>query len=153
MSKSTSKSMTPPKTFPERCLHMVMFESLAVLTSAPIVAWAMGVPMAHAGVLALMFSSVAMAWNMVFNMLFEKIEQRYQLIRTVVVRIAHATAFEFGLVVMLVPLAAWWLGVSMLDAFILDVGLILYFLPYTFLFNLIYDKVRARLMARRVSAA
>ncbi|MDP5007727.1 MAG: multidrug/biocide efflux PACE transporter [Glaciimonas sp.] len=146
-----SNKMTPPKSFPERCLHMFMFEALAVLSSAPIVAWAMGVPMAHAGVLALMFSTVAMGWNMVFNMFFEKVEQRYKLVRTIMVRIAHATAFEFGLVIMLVPLAAWWLNISMLDAFILDVGLILYFLPYTFVFNLVYDKVRARIMARRLA--
>ena len=41
--------------------------------------------------------------------------------RGVARRIAHALGFEAGLVVMLVPLFAWWLGVSLWQAFVLGV--------------------------------
>ena len=56
-------------------------------------------------------------------------------------RVAHALGFEAGLVVMLVPLFAWWLGVSLWQAFVLDLGLIVFFLVYTYVFNLGFDRV------------
>jgi len=54
--------------------------------------------------------------------------------------------------VMLVPLGAWWLNVSLWEAFVIDIGIMLFFLPYTFFFNLAYDHLRARWMARRALA-
>ena len=60
-----------------------------------------------------------------------------------------------GIVVL--QLAAWWLSLSYLDAFLLEMGLIAFFLPYTYVYNLVYDKVRERLVRRsqagRVSEA
>ena len=64
----------------------------------------------------------------------------------------HALLFEGGLVVLLVPLVAWWLEVSYWQAFLLDIGFFLFFLPYTFVFNWLYDGLRASLL-RRLSRA
>ncbi|WP_312379224.1 chlorhexidine efflux transporter, partial [Pseudomonas oryzihabitans] len=47
--------------------------------------------------------------------------------------------FEGGLILVLVPLAAWWLSISLWQALLLDLGLILFFLPYTLAFNWLYD--------------
>ena len=44
---------------------------------------------------------------------------------------------------MVVPVAAWWLNVSLVEALLLDLGIVLFFLPYTFCFNLAYDALRA----------
>ena len=99
-----------------------------------------------------MFAGVAMVWNMIFNALFERVEHRYKLSRTLAVRVVHACLFEGGLVIMLVPLGAWWLNVSLWEAFVIDIGIMLFFLPYTFFFNLAYDHLRARWMARRALA-
>ncbi|HEL4830510.1 TPA: PACE efflux transporter [Stenotrophomonas maltophilia] len=63
-------------------------------------------------------------------------------------RISHAVGFEGGLVVVVVLLAAWWLSISYWDAFLLELGLIAFFLPYTYVYNLVYDKVRERLLQR-----
>jgi uncharacterized membrane protein len=52
-----------------------------------------------------------------------------------------------------VPLAAWWLGISLWQAFVLDIGIVLFFLPYTFCFNWTYDHLRARVLARRANEA
>ncbi|MNG40149.1 Bacterial Transmembrane Pair family protein [compost metagenome] len=49
---------------------------------------------------------------------------------------------------MLVPLIAWWLDISLLDAFLLDIGLLILFLPYTMAFNWVYDMVRDRVTKR-----
>ncbi|MGP0172490.1 multidrug/biocide efflux PACE transporter [Pseudomonas sp. NCHU5208] len=138
-----------PRSVPERIGHALAFEGIAVLICAPALAWFMGKPLLQLGVLTLMFSFVAMLWNMLFNYLFDRAQSRLGFERGLGARICHALLFEGGLVVMLVPLAAWWLSVSLLKAFLLDIGLILFFLPYTLAFNWIYDVLRARWLARR----
>ena len=141
------------KSFAERGFHALTFELLAVAISAPALSWLMGVSMAHAGLLTLMISLIAMVWNVVFNALFDRIERRMNLVRTFGVRVIHAISFELGLIVTVVPLAAWWLNLSLLDAFVLDIGLLLFFLPYTLLFNIGYDKVREALIKRRLATS
>ncbi|OWY40149.1 hypothetical protein CEK28_05295 [Xenophilus sp. AP218F] len=141
------------KTIWERILHAVLYELCAMLILAPLAALAMGTSLGHMGALALMMSTVAMLWNMVFNALFERVERACAWRRTVAVRSLHALLFEGGLVVMLVPLAAWWLGVSYWRAFLLDLGFFAFFLPYTYVFNWLYDHLRARLSARGKLAA
>ena len=42
---------------------------------------------------------------------------------------------------MLVPLFAWWLDISLWNAFVLDLGLIVFFMIYTYLFNLLFDRI------------
>lgn len=100
-----------------------------------------------------MFSTVAMLWNMLFNYLFDRAQSRLGFERGLWARVCHALLFEGGLVVMLVPLAAWWLSIGLLEALLLDIVLILFFLPYTMAFNWIYDVLRARLLARREAQA
>ena len=36
---------------------------------------------------------------------------------------------------------AWWLGISLVEAFVLDLGFLAFFLVYTFAFNLGFDRV------------
>ncbi|ORC44207.1 Na(+)-translocating NADH-quinone reductase subunit E, partial [Pseudomonas floridensis] len=67
-------------------------------------------------------------------------------------RALHALGFEAGLILAVVPLAAWWLSISLFEAFLLDIGLLLMFLPYTMLFNWAYDTVRERVLRRRSSS-
>ncbi len=42
---------------------------------------------------------------------------------------------------MLVPFFAWWLGIGLVEAFMLESGLILFFLAYTFAFTWAFDRV------------
>ena len=52
------------KTLKERIFHALAFEGLAVLLTAPVLSLVMNKPLAHMGALTLMFSTVAMLWNM-----------------------------------------------------------------------------------------
>lgn len=142
-----------PRSLRERIGHSLAFEGIAVLICSPAMAWVMDKPLLHLGILTLMFSSVAMLWNMLFNFLFDRAQSRLGFERGLWARVSHALLFEGGLVIMLVPLAAWWLSVSLLEALLLDIGLILFFLPYTMAFNWIYDVLRARWVARREAQA
>lgn len=134
------------KTPAERFAHALAFELFALALCAPVGSWLLGISIMHVGALTAAISLIAMTWNMVFNALFERIERRFGLVRNVAVRMAHAVSFELGLIVFAVPLAAWWLNISLLEALLLDLGILLFFLPYTFVFNWLYDRLRARLV-------
>ncbi|KVE98970.1 multidrug/biocide efflux PACE transporter [Burkholderia vietnamiensis] len=140
------------KTLMERFVHALTFELVAIALCAPLGAWLLDMPVSHVGALTVMVSLIAMAWNIAFNALFDRFERRARVTRTLRMRVVHAVAFELGLVAMVVPLAAWWLDVGIVDALLLDLGIVLFFLPYTFGFNLAYDALRARIVARRIAA-
>jgi uncharacterized membrane protein len=141
----------PAKTLKERALHALLFEIIGVILFAPGLAWVLGQSLGKMGAMTVMISTVAMLWNMVFNALFDRVRARVGFAMTLGARAVHAISFEAGLVLAVVPLAAWWLSISLLEAFLLDIGLLLLFLPYTMLFNWAYDKTRERLVQRRLS--
>jgi len=60
--------------------------------------------------------------------------------RTPRVRVLHALLFEVGLAAVTVPLTAWWLGIGLWPAFLLDASLLLFFLPYSVAFNWAYER-------------
>ena len=133
----------------ERVFHAMLYELCATLMLVPLAAWIMGKSLGQMGGLSLMMAGVAMLCNMLFNALFERAERRWKLRRTVRVRCLHALLFEGTLVVLLVPLAAWWLSVSYWQALLLDLGFFVFFLPYTYVFNWGYDMARAAWVRRR----
>ena len=142
--------MHPHKSVRERFFHALAFELLAIAICAPLGAWLLGYSLAHIGLLTLMISLVAMTWNMIFNAIFDRGQRRLGFERTLVARALHAVLFEIGLLLAVAPLAAWWLKIGLWEAFVLDIGIALFFLPYTFLFNLAYDHLRARFVAKKI---
>ena len=136
--------MHPGKSIKERLLHAVIFEVLAIALCAPLGAWLLDYPLAHMGLLTLMISLVAMGWNMLFNAAFDFAQRRIGFDRTLAARAVHSVMFEIGLLMAVVPLAAWWLSIGLWQAFVLDIGIALFFLPYTFFFNWAYDRLRPR---------
>ncbi|MDO9434963.1 PACE efflux transporter [Hydrogenophaga sp.] len=125
-----------------RIVYITFYELIAIVAATAGLALLSGSEVGHAGVAAIAASAVAVVWNFVFNSLFERWEARQaQKGRGFWRRVAHAVAFEAGLVVTLVPLFAWWLEISLWQAFVLDLGLIVFFLIYTFFFNLAFDKI------------
>jgi len=48
-----------------------------------------------------------------------------------------------------VSIVAYVLNVSLLQAFTLEIGFFLFFLPYTMFYNWAYDTLRERVMKRR----
>ena len=143
-----AKSVVAPKSLKERALHALLFELLGVLMFAPGLAWVLGQSIGKMGAMTVMISTVAMVWNMAFNAGFDRLRARFGFAMSLKARALHAISFEVGLVFMVVPMVAWWLSVSLLEAFVLDIGLLLLFLPYTMLFNMAYDHLRERLITR-----
>jgi uncharacterized membrane protein len=130
-----------------RVVHAVLFEIGALLILIPVMSALLTTSAVHFGALALMLSGCAVACNMLYQHVFEWLEMRYAWRRTVPVRIGHALGFELFFTLVALPLTAWWMRMSLLDAFLLDLGLSVFFLVYTFCFNWLYDIARRRLRA------
>ncbi|UGA37345.1 PACE efflux transporter [Chromobacterium haemolyticum] len=107
------------KSWLERAFYAVTYELCAISLLMLLATLLLKQDTAQIGMLALMMTSVAMSWNIVFNSLFERWERRRGWARTPALRVVHALLFEGGLVILLVPLAAWWLQISYWQAFLL----------------------------------
>lgn len=124
-----------------KMVYVLTFELIAIVCTTAMLA-VMGHDTGHATAAAAAASAVAMAWNFIYNHLFEAWETRQvKKGRGIARRIAHALGFEGGLVLTLVPLFAWWLNVSLWEALVLDIGLVIFFVIYGFLFNLAFDRL------------
>jgi uncharacterized membrane protein len=96
----------------------------------------------RAGALAVFASIFAVAWNFTYNALFERWESgRAEKGRGVLRRLAHAVGFELGFLVVLLPIAAWWLDISWARSFVVNLGLNLFFFFYTIGFTWAFDRV------------
>tara|TARA_R110002126_G_scaffold22848_1_gene81018 strand:+ start:1608 stop:2033 length:426 start_codon:yes stop_codon:yes gene_type:complete len=126
----------------KRKLVYVTFYELIAVTVVTLTLLVLGHPVISAGVASIITSIVAVSWNLVWNTAFERWErQQQQRSRTIKRRVAHALGFELGLLATLVPAMAWWLEISLYHALVLDLGLLVFFVCYTFVFTLGFDKV------------
>ena len=132
----------------ERTFHAISYELVGILTSTPVVALLSGKPVGESGILATVVAIIAMAWNYLFNYVFDKLQARYGFARTFWVRLLHGAGFEVGLIALTVPVIALIFAMSLVHAFLLEAGMLIYFFPYTIVFNWAYDKVRLRLIHR-----
>ncbi|MES2499381.1 MAG: PACE efflux transporter [Pseudomonadota bacterium] len=125
-----------------RVIQALLYEIGAILLTSPIIGLAFDAPASSALTLAAIMSTIALAWNYVFNAIFEQWESR-QIIkgRSIWRRLAHGIGFEGGLVMMLVPLMGFWLDISFVDAFIAEIGLLLMFFVYAITFTWAFDKI------------
>ena len=136
--------MTPTKSFTERVFQALGFEGLALLICTPLLVWITGRPALEMGAVTLGISLLALSWNVVFNSLFDRLKTRLQLANGGWTRVLHALLFEGGLIVLAVPLIAALMKISLLEAFILDIGVLLFFLPYTYVYHWGYDVLREK---------
>jgi uncharacterized membrane protein len=125
-----------------RVVYISLYEGLAIVAASIGLSQMSGAGLGHSGVLAVIASVIAVLWNLAFNALFERWESRQAVRgRSVRRRIAHAVGFEGGLVTFLVPVFAWYLGVTLWQALVMDLGLVVFFLVYTFVFNWAFDRM------------
>lgn len=126
----------------KRKLVYVTFYELIAVAVVTLTLLVLGHPVISAGVASIITSIVAVSWNLVWNTAFERWERQQQpRSRTIKRRVAHALGFELGLLATLVPAMAWWLEISLYHALVLDLGLLVFFVCYTFVFTLGFDKL------------
>lgn len=129
-------------TFKERIFHAILFETLAILISI----LALELVTEHAteklSLVVILISVIAVGWNFIFNWIFDRTFTEPREKRSFLLRVFHTLLFEGGLLVLTLPLVAYILQVSLITAFVMDVGLTLLILVYTFIFNWLYDHLR-----------
>jgi uncharacterized membrane protein len=124
-----------------KVVYVTLFELIAVCLTSGILVFS-GHDAGHASAAAVASSLLAIIWNFGFNSMFEAWEARQVTRgRNWKRRAIHAIGFEGGLVLVLVPLFAWWLNITLWEALVLDIGLLLFFMVYTYLFSLAFDHV------------
>ena len=128
---------------PDRIRHALSFEITALLIVIPLGALGFGLELHDIGVVAVVSSTIATLWNYVYNILFDHTMMRLKgyVAKTLRVRIVHTLLFEVGLLLALIPFIAWYLGMTIWQAFLLDLTFALFYLVYTFVFNWAYDTV------------
>ena len=125
-----------------RVLQAVLYEVFAIAFVGPVLSVVFEKPAASTFGLAFVLSSIALAWNYVFNALFERWESRQTVRgRSFARRLAHGLGFEGGLVLILVPVMAFWLNTSAQVAFLANLGLLAFFFVYAIVFTWVFDRV------------
>jgi len=131
------------RTFRDRVRHALLFEAVALAIFIPGSAALFDQPVDHMGVIGVASATIATVWNFVFNMGFDRamLGLRGSIDKTLAIRVVHTLLFEAGLVVMLIPMIAWYLGIGLWAALLMDLAIVTFYLVYGFLFNLAYDRV------------
>ncbi len=128
----------------ERIFHSLLFEVIALFLLAGLAYLiTQQDPLKMTG-LAVTISLIAMAWNYLFNLGFDRVYGSDRLSRTLMMRIGHGIAFEIGMLVFSFPVIMWVLQLDFWTVLVLDFGAVLFFLVYAVIFNWVYDIVRAR---------
>ncbi|HAT4984250.1 TPA: PACE efflux transporter [Serratia marcescens] len=125
-----------------KLVYVTAYEIIGMTISALGLALLSGHAPTSTGPLAVVITTIAVSWNFIYNYLFEWWESRQvSRTRTLKRRILHAVGFQLTLVVYLIPLIAWWMGITLWQALLLDMALIVIIPCYTFLFNWAFDKL------------
>jgi uncharacterized membrane protein len=125
-----------------KIVYVALYEAIAIACTTAGLAGLADHDAGAAGIAAVLASATAVAWNLIYNTLFEAWEARQATRgRSLLRRVVHAIGFEGGLVLAIVPMFAWTLGTSLVDAFMLDIGLVVFFVLYSFAFNWAFDLV------------
>ncbi|MDF1609464.1 PACE efflux transporter [Hoeflea sp. YIM 152468] len=127
----------------DRIRHALSFEIIALMIVIPFGAWAFGLGVRDMGLVALVSATIATGWNYLYNLLFDHALLRLagHARKSITLRVLHAVLFEAGLLLVLLPFIAWYLRMSLIEAFLLDISFAAFYLVYAFVFNWIYDVV------------
>lgn len=127
----------------DRIRHAISFELIGLALVTPLGALAFAMPVSDIGIVGLGSATIATLWNYLYNIGFDHLMQRIggTTQKTFAVRVLHAIAFEAGLLLVLMPFIAWYLGIGLWQALVMDVAFALFYMVYAFAFNWSYDRV------------
>ncbi len=132
------------RTGKDRLRYTCLFELFLIVILAPISALVLQEQIVDVGVLAVLLSLKAMLFNLVYNWFFDHFDARAGRIptdRTFLRRILHAAGFEIGLLITSLPIVVWWLGLSILQALLMDIVVTSFVVLYTLVFTWGYDQL------------
>jgi uncharacterized membrane protein len=125
-----------------KIVYALSFEALGTLLASIALMLMSDADAGSSLALSILTATIALSWSFVFNTFFEAWEARQPVKgRSLHRRAAHALMFEGGLVLICIPVMAWWLQVGYLQALAYEAGLIALFIVYTYVFTWGFDRV------------
>ena len=131
------------RTTADRIRHAISFEVIGILLATPLGALVFNLHAGDSAVIVIGSATIAMAWNYIYNLGFDHAMTRLRgsTLKTVPLRVLHAVLFELGLLAMLMPLIALYLGISLWEALLMDLAFALFYMGYALVFNWGYDRL------------
>lgn len=131
------------RTTRDRIRHAISFEIIGILLIVPLGALGLGMSMESIGVVAVFGASIATLWNYIYNIGFDRIMKRVRgtVHKTLAIRVVHTILFELGLLTVTLPFIAFYLGVTIWQALLIDIAYVIFYLIYAFVFNWTYDQI------------
>ena len=125
----------------DRIRQAISFELIGILIVTPLFAWTFDHPIGDMGLLVVLGATAATAWNYIFNLVFDHVllRARGDVRKTLPLRVVHAVLFEATLLLLLFPLFAWWLDVSLVSAMLMEISFAAFYMVYAFVFTWGYD--------------
>ena len=113
------------RTTRDRIRHAILFEVIGLALVIPLGSMLFGLRPSAMGVIGVGSALVAMVWNYVYNLGFDCALERLtgHTRKGLLLRVGHAVLFEAGLLVILLPPIAWYLGISLGDDCVVEAGL------------------------------
>lgn len=125
-----------------RIVYVAGYEGLSVLFTVAVMSGMLGHGGGQSTLTAVLLSTAATVWNYLWNTLFEACERRIGATgRGVASRVVHALGYEGGVLLVTIPLVSLMLGVSLVEAAMLEGGLLVFFLVFTTLYAALFDRV------------
>jgi uncharacterized membrane protein len=126
----------------DRIRHALLFELFGLALIVPFGTVLFGLHASDMGVIGIGSALTATAWNYVYNLGFDRAMQRFtgHTRKGLLLRVGHAVLFEAGLLMILLPPIAWYLGIGLSQAFFMDLAIAAFYVVYAFVFNLTYDR-------------
>lgn len=146
------------RTTKDRIRQAISFEVIGLLLSVPLAAVVFGFDAGKTSVLGAIGATMATTWNYLFNLMFDHGLKRWtgSTRKSLGMRFIHAISFELGLMLAFLPIIAWWMEIGLLEALLVDIAFVLFYLVYAFIFTWCYDTVfpdnDARGQAKAVSS-
>ncbi|MGR4010515.1 PACE efflux transporter [Leucobacter sp. 1207-22] len=125
-----------------RVVFVIGYEGFSLLFTIFVLGMLLGHGGANSTLTAVLLTLTATGWNYLWNMIFEAIERRSGIThRGPLMRAIHAFGYEGGVLIFTIPLVAITLGVSLLEAFVIESSLLVFFLIFTVVYTWAFDKV------------
>jgi uncharacterized membrane protein len=131
------------RTARDRVRHALLYEVLGLALIIPLGVWGFQSSAHQVGALAVAGSTFATFQNFLYNVAFDHAMLRItgSTSKSVGARVAHAVLFELCLLVVLLPAFAWELGVTLMEAFMMDLSFAAFYVVYALVFSWGYDTI------------
>ncbi|MCG9730047.1 PACE efflux transporter [Shewanella sp. Isolate13] len=132
-------------TVKDRIIHAILFEAVALAIIVPAASMLSGTEATSMLAVGVGLSIYTVIWNYFYNIWFDKQFGSDRVNRTLKMRIGHTCGFEGGIIFITVPAIAWFLGITLLQALVLEAAFLVFFFFYAVAFNWCYDNIKLKL--------